>query len=60
MNVDRLLDQTVELAEEMAQIIRDIADERDALVGDPAETAGLRDMVMRWEQHYAVIGEDES
>ena len=60
MNVDRLLDQTIELAAEMAQIIQDIADERDALTGDPAETAGLRDMVLRWEAHYTIVDGSES
>ena len=60
MNVERLLDKTIELAAEMAQILQDIADERDALTGDPSETAGLKDMVMRWEQHYAVVDGTES
>ena len=55
MNVEQLLDKTVELAVEMAAIIESIADERDALTGAPSETAGLRDMVSRWEAHYAAI-----
>jgi hypothetical protein len=55
-----LADETIDLSIELAQALQDIADERDALTGDPSETEWMRHLLERWEAHYRRIDGSEA